>query len=54
MVSSDHIRQAEFVTIPAKEYARLCEDQRKLDALEAAGVDNWDGYDWAMEALGVE
>ena len=23
----------------------------KLDALEAAGVDNWEGYDFAMETL---
>jgi len=23
----------------------------RLDALEAAGVDNWDGYDYAMEML---
>ena len=22
-----------------------------LDALQAAGVDNWDGYDYAMEML---
>lgn len=27
------------------------EDSRKLRALEAAGVDNWDGYDRAMEIL---
>lgn len=25
---------------------------RTLNALEAAGVDNWDGYDIAMESLG--
>lgn len=24
---------------------------RKLNALEAAGVDNWEGYDGAMESL---
>ena len=29
----------------------LLEFERKLDALEAAGVDNWEGYDIAMEAL---
>jgi hypothetical protein len=26
----------------------------KLSALEAGGVDNWDGYDWAMESLHKE
>ena len=25
---------------------------RILDALEAAGVDNWEGYEQALEALG--
>lgn len=24
---------------------------RLLEALQAAGVDNWDGYDWAIEGL---
>ena len=24
-----------------------------LDALEAGGVDNWDGYDFAMEDAGI-
>lgn len=28
--------------------------ERKLIALEAAGVDNWDGYDYAMEYLKEE
>lgn len=27
----------------------LREDSAKLSALEAAGVDNWSGYDYAME-----
>lgn len=25
--------------------------ERKLSALEAGGVDNWDGYDFAMEEI---
>jgi len=29
----------------------LREDAAKLSALEAAGVDNWSGYDYAMEIL---
>lgn len=39
------------VTIPAQELEELREDQRKLNALETAGVDNWEGYDNAMEIL---
>ena len=39
----------EQVTISKTEYARLLEDQRFLDALSAAGVDNWDGYSYALE-----
>ena len=41
----------ETVTIPASEYESLKEDRRKLEALEGAGVDNWEGYDYAMEIL---
>jgi hypothetical protein len=35
----------------AAENARLVERLHKLDALEAAGVDNWSGYDTAMSEL---
>jgi hypothetical protein len=31
------------------EYSRLIEDQRWLQCLEAAGVDNWQGIDVAHE-----
>lgn len=31
--------------------AELEKDQRMLLALEGAGVDNWSGYDYALEAL---
>jgi hypothetical protein len=41
----------EMVTITKKEYEGLVEDSRKLAALEAAGVDNWQGYDDAMEIM---
>lgn len=39
----------ETVIIPAYEHEDLLEDQRLLSALQAAGVDNWGGYDYAME-----
>ncbi len=39
------------VTISRAEYEQLLAAQAKLHALEGAGVDNWTGYDDAMEAL---
>jgi hypothetical protein len=39
------------VTITRREYANLLSAKNKLLALQAAGVDNWDGYDYAMEIL---
>lgn len=45
------VKAPEEVTISRKEYDQLRAAQAKLDALEAAGVDNWSGYDDAMEQL---
>ena len=39
------------VTIPTEEYEALLADSRLLVALQNAGVDNWEGYEFAMEAL---
>ena len=39
----------ETVTISKKEYDELCARDECLACLEAAGVDNWDGYDYAVE-----
>jgi hypothetical protein len=39
----------ETVTIPKSEYESLKKDSEWLICLEAAGVDNWDGYDCAVE-----
>lgn len=44
----------EMVTITKEEYEELLNDRRVLVALEMAGVDNWDGYDYAMEILEEE
>ncbi len=43
---------------PTKEelMARITELEKQvelLDALEAGGVDNWDGYDFALEDAGI-
>lgn len=43
--------EREFVTIPVTEYNVLKADQRVLNALDAAGVDNWEGYETAFEIL---
>jgi len=39
------------VTITLKEYESLKADSEFLNALEAAGVDNWEGYGYALEML---
>lgn len=41
----------ETITISKEEYDSLIEDQRFLECLRNAGVDNWEGYDYAMELL---
>ena len=41
----------EMVKISKEEYKHLLEDSDILSALNAAGVDNWDGYDSAIEAM---
>lgn len=41
----------EIVTITQQEYDRLYEVDTFMYCLEAAGVDNWDGYDFAKEIL---
>lgn len=37
------------ITISLKYYDELVADAKKLAKLEAAGVDNWDGYSIAFE-----
>lgn len=43
--------KTKLATIPTEMLEELLRDQRKLHALEAAGVDNWCGYPEAMEIL---
>ena len=38
-----------MVTITEEEYEELLADKAFLDCLRNAGVDNWDGYDFAVE-----
>lgn len=37
------------VSIPQEDYDEILERLMWLDALEAAGVDNWEGYEVALE-----
>ncbi len=39
----------EMVTITVEEYKRLSKDSEKYHRLVGAGVDNWEGYDFAFE-----
>lgn len=43
--------EEEMVTISKKEYDDLYESYIFLSCLEAAGVDNWCGYDDAREMM---
>jgi hypothetical protein len=40
-----------FIEKTKKQHGTLLADQKTLRALEAAGVDNWEGYSHAMEEL---
>lgn len=44
----------EMITITKKEYDDLKKDQKWLQCLEAAGVDNWQGFDDAREMMNDE
>jgi hypothetical protein len=44
-----HGDTTQYVTIPLSEYNDLLDSDKFLLALEAAGVDNWGGYDRAKE-----
>ena len=50
----DKLSNTECVIIPLKRYNDLVDSDIFLNALEAAGVDNWDGYDEAKEMIDNE
>ena len=39
----------ETVTISKKKYNQLLENSNWLECLESAGVDNWEGWDYAVD-----
>lgn len=44
----------ETVVISKEEYESLLEDSLFLEALQGAGVDNWEGYSYACEIFREE
>lgn len=44
----------ETVTISREEYEELLKDSELLSCLEACGVDNWSGWDDAIEMFNSE
>lgn len=51
IVPADAEAEEGHVLVTCERYSELLAGEAKLTALEAAGVDNWDGYDFAMESL---
>lgn len=45
----DERKKDEYVTITRYEYAALLKSDERLSRLQILGVDNWEGYDEAME-----
>ena len=41
----------EMITISKKEYEDMLDDLTWLTCLEDAGVDNWSGYEYAVQLL---
>ena len=39
----------DMITISVKEYEELQDDSFLLNCLRNAGVDNWEGWDYALE-----
>jgi hypothetical protein len=45
----DHLKDSDVIEIPLKLYEELQRRSEWLSYLEAAGVDNWEGYDIAYD-----
>ena len=42
------------IIIKKERFKELEESEKKLNALEVAGVDNWEGYEFAIEMMNEE
>lgn len=51
---SDRVEADRYLALIELELSQLRKDSAKLAALEGAGVDNWEGYDEAMQSLREE
>lgn len=48
---SQGVQKPDVITISRSEYEGLIQSEAKLNALEMAGVDNWEGYSDALATL---
>jgi truncated hemoglobin YjbI len=39
------------ITLAESRYVELVRQEKELEALYQSGVDNWEGYEYAMESL---
>ncbi|MGC3025876.1 hypothetical protein ACPUER_12100 [Burkholderia sp. DN3021] len=46
--------EGDAVVLSVADHESMLKDQEFLEALKSAGVDNWEGYDYALEALREE
>ena len=51
ILETDNFKEDPTVTIRLADFKELVESAKLADVLQAAGVDNWDGYDYALEML---
>lgn len=45
------LKEEPTIEIKCSAYKKFKEDSELLEALQCAGVDNWTGWDYAMEIL---
>lgn len=48
-VGLDFMNNFQTVTISVNRYEELIKTERLLECLYATGLDNWDGYDYAID-----
>lgn len=53
-MSDEDMSDPTKITISRKLYDQLVKSQKKLEALEGGGVDNWEWYDECMSSLEEE
>lgn len=53
-MTADNGLPEDFVRVPESEYKEMQRRLRKLDALEAGGVDNWEWYEASLEKMEEE